>query len=223
MCLCMGVKNQRYGCLNYVKKTVCALALAGTGCTLLFYSPVEADGSGSDDATAVIESFQETLLSVMKDAHNLGYKGRYESLASEVRSTHDLHSIARIVTGRYWRRFSSEQKSQFLAVFAELSIATYAHKFDGYDGEVFEIVSESDMERGDKLVRTVLRKANGDEVSFDYQLRKKENKWIILNIIVDGVSDLALKRSEYTGILRREGFDTLMKKLREKIALYSRP
>ena len=217
----MGVKRSRNGYINPVKETVSALAFTGFVLVLLFLSLVEADESNS--AAALIEGFQATLLSVMKDAHNLGYQGRYQRLAPEVKSTHDLRSIARIVTGRYWRQLSSEQKAQFLATFTELSIATYAHKFDGYDGEKFESVSESDMERGDKLVRTVLRKADGEEVRFDYQMRKKENKWMILNIIADGVSDLALKRSEYTGVLRREGIDTLVNKLREKIALYSQP
>jgi phospholipid transport system substrate-binding protein len=215
----MGIANRRYSHLSLNNKTISGLALTCFLFVLLFTSHAEADEP--DSATAVIEGFQATLLSVMRDAGDLGYQGRYQRLASEVRSTHDLHSIARIVTGRYWRRLIAEQKMQFVDTFAELSIATYAHKFDGYSGEVFEIFSESDMKKDDKLVRTVLRKIDGEEVRFDYQMRKKENKWMILNIIADGVSDLALKRSEYTGILRREGFDALMRKLREKISLYS--
>lgn len=201
-------------------RTPRGFVLTGLLLALLFTSLADADEP--DDAIAVIEGLQATLLSVMKDADTLGYLGRYQRLASEVRATHDLHSIARIVIGRYWRRFSREQKTQFVDTFGELSIATYAHKFDGYNGEVFEVISEENIERGDKIVRTVLKKTDGEEVKFDYHLRQRENKWKILNIIADGVSDLALKRSEYTGVLKREGFDALMRKLQEKIVLYSK-
>lgn len=196
------------------------LLLTGLLIALLFTSPAYADKP--DNAIAVIQGLQATLLSVMRNAEALGYQGRYQKLASQVRSTHDLPSIARIVTGRYWKRLNTEQKNLFVNTFGELSIATYAHKFNGYNGEVFEVISEEDTKRGDKLVRTVLKKNNGEEVRFDYQMRLRENKWVILNIIADGVSDLALKRSEYTGILKREGFDALIRMLQQKIAHYSR-
>jgi len=42
-----------------------------------------------------------------------------------------------------------------------------------------------------------------------------------MNIIADGVSDLALKRSEYTSVLSREGFDALIAKMNEKIESYA--
>ena len=63
----------------------------------------------------------------------------------------------------------------------------------------------------------------GDKpVKFDYMLKEKGNSWRIINIIANGVSDLALKRSEYTTILQREGFDALITKINEKIDNYSK-
>jgi phospholipid transport system substrate-binding protein len=53
-------------------------------------------------------------------------------------------------------------------------------------------------------------------------LKEKGNSWRIINIIANGVSDLALKRSEYTTILQREGFDALINKINEKIDNYSK-
>jgi phospholipid transport system substrate-binding protein len=58
-------------------------------------------------------------------------------------------------------------------------------------------------------------------VKFDYQMKKKDEGWQIINIIADGVSDLALKRSEYTSILSRDGFDVLIAKITEKIDNYA--
>ena len=47
------------------------------------------------------------------------------------------------------------------------------------------------------------------------------NQWRIVNIIVNGVSDLALKRAEYNSLLEREGFQALIAKLEEQIRGYA--
>ncbi|MBL8528930.1 MAG: ABC transporter substrate-binding protein, partial [Burkholderiales bacterium] len=44
----------------------------------------------------------------------------------------------------------------------------------------------------------------------------------IVNIVADGISDLALKRAQYTSIMEREGFDSLLAKLSQKIADYAK-
>ena len=60
------------------------------------------------------------------------------------------------------------------------------------------------------------------DVKFDYMMKKKDEGWQIINIIADGVSDLALKRSDYTSVLNREGFDALIAKINEKIESYAK-
>jgi phospholipid transport system substrate-binding protein len=69
-------------------------------------------------------------------------------------------------------------------------------------------------------VRSKLIDPNGSNVIFDYLLRKVDNQWRIVNVIANGVSDLAVKRAEYRQIIKTEGFNSLLTKLREKIALY---
>jgi phospholipid transport system substrate-binding protein len=192
------------------------------GFSALDLIPVSKAASESiPSASDVVREFQSELLSVMKKANELGYQGRYSKLEPLVKKSHDLQTIARIVTGRAWKGLSDEQRKDFVNLFARLSIATYAHNFDGYSGEAFKFVAESKTSRGDSLVRTALIESDGKEISFDYILRRRDGHWLIINIIADGVSDLALKRSEYTGIIRREGFEALTVKLENKIANYS--
>jgi len=180
-----------------------------------------ADVQKGQDAAEVVAGFQTELISVMKRAAALGYQGRYDALAPLVKSTHDLSAIARIVLGRYWRRLNAEQKLAWTKTFTQLSIATYAHEFNAYSGEAFEFISAKDTSRDDKFIRTRLIKADGKEVQFDYLLRQNDQRWMIINIIANGVSDLALKRSEYSAVIRRDGFDALMTGLADKIELYS--
>jgi phospholipid transport system substrate-binding protein len=169
-------------------------------------------------ASDVVERFHAALISSMKHASELGYVGRFEQLKPAVLESHQLAAIAHITTGRHWRKLNPEQQSSFVSTFTQLSISTYADRFDDYSGESFATISEKMLPRGDALVRTKLSQSDGGEVQFDYVLRHKEGSWKIMNIIVDGVSDLALKRAEYGSILNNDGFDALIQMLHDKIS-----
>jgi phospholipid transport system substrate-binding protein len=186
---------------------------------LLMTHPLQAQSIS--EAAGVVVGFQGRLLEVMKRANELGYAGRLQTLAPAVTDSHDLPTLARIVVGKRWKTLSPGQRQRLVAVFATLSVATYAYRFDGYSGERFELVSQQRTERGDALVRTRLINEDGEEVRLDYLLRTDEGRWRIVNVIADGVSDLALKRAEYRGILRREGFEGLISKLQDKIEQYA--
>ncbi|MEQ1544487.1 ABC transporter substrate-binding protein [Methyloglobulus sp.] len=173
-------------------------------------------------AGKIVDKFQEELIAVMKDGKKLGYSGRYDKLKDAVTNSHDLPKIARIVVGKEWEKLTETQQAQLVDVFSRLSIASYAHNFKDYSGESFTFDNEEETTRGGLVIHTHLTIPDDKPVKFDYMLKEKGDSWRIINIIANGVSDLALKRSEYTTILQREGFDALIAKINEKIDNYSK-
>jgi phospholipid transport system substrate-binding protein len=177
---------------------------------------------GASKARQVVEKFQEELIAVMKNGKKVGYSGRYDKLKGAVSDSHDLGKIARIVVGKEWEKLTEPQQQQLVDVFSRLSIASYAHNFKDYDGETFTFDSEEETSRGGVVIHTLLNVPDDKPVKFDYMMKDNGDSWRIINIIANGVSDLALKRSEYTSILQREGFDALIAKINEKIDNYSK-
>ena len=175
-----------------------------------------------ETAKQVVEKFQTELIAIMKNGKQLGYAGRYDKLSEPVSNSHDLTKIARIVIGKEWEKLSEAQQQKLVDVFVRLSIASYAHNFKDYSGESFVFDSEEETTRGGVVVHSHLIIPDDKPVKFDYMLKEKGDSWRIINIIANGVSDLALKRSEYTTILQREGFDALIAKINEKIDNYSK-
>ena len=175
-----------------------------------------------ETAKQVVEMFQDQLIGVMKQGKELGFKGRYDKLDVAVKKSHDLPKIARIVVGKQWEELTPEQQTKLEAVFSELSVSAYAHNFKDFSGESFSFVSEEETGRGGVVVHTNLQIPGEKDVKFDYMMKKKDDSWQIINIIADGVSDLALKRSDYTSVLNREGFDALIAKIHEKIESYAK-
>ncbi|MDD1605277.1 MAG: ABC transporter substrate-binding protein [Methylococcaceae bacterium] len=175
-----------------------------------------------DGAKQVVDKFQSELIAVMKNGKQLGFTGRYDKLYGPVSNSHDLSKIARIVVGKEWEKLSEAQQKKLVDVFSKLSVASYAHNFKDYSGEAFTIDSEEETARGGVVVYAHLSIPNDKDVKFEYHLKDKDKSWRIINIVANGVSDLALKRSEYTSILQREGFDSLIAKINEKIDNYSK-
>lgn len=181
-----------------------------------------ADPTHDQGPGQVIQDFQDTLIAVMKQGKQLGYTGRYRMLKPVVEETHDLGAIARVAVGQYWMQLDTTQRDELVDTFSKLSIATYASRFDSYGGESFSKPEVAKTANERAIVNSDLIESDGTKVSFAYQLRLGEGKWRIVNIIANGVSDLAMKRAEYTGIIKNNGFATLIEKLKQKISQYQK-
>ena len=177
--------------------------------------------AAAEQPSSTVERLHSTLLAVMKEAEALGFGGRYQKLLPVINEEFDLPFVAHYTLGSSWDELSEEQQHQFIETFRELSVVDYARNFDGYSGQHFTIEEETPLPRGRVRVRSKLIDPNGgSSVVFDYLLHKADNQWRIVNVIANGVSDLAVKRAEYRHIIKAEGFDSLLSKLKEKIALY---
>ena len=166
----------------------------------------------------VVRRLHESLTEAMREGGRLGFKGRLELLTPSVTRTHELDFIARTTLGNLWSKLSPDQQVTFTDTFRQLSISSYADWFKSHEGEAFEFVDQQAMPREQILVRTRIVKGKDEVARLDYVLRETKDGWRIINIMANGVSDLALKRVEYRSILERDGFPALIDMLKKKIA-----
>ncbi len=168
-----------------------------------------------------VDTLHGALLDTMKEGRDLSYQGRRDRLAPVLRQAFDLPYLSKLVTGRYWRSLDATQRETMRKVFEDLTIATYASRFREYKGERFKYASEKPLKRGRVLVRTELIKSDGGIVRLDYVVSPRDSQWRIVNVLADGVSDLALKRADYASVISRQGFEQLLTKLNEQIDQYA--
>lgn len=162
---------------------------------------VAAAARGESGPVAVIDGFQDTLLDVMKRAEALGVEGRYQVLEPRIEETFDLQRMIRVAAGSQWTKATPEERARLLEAFTRLTISTYASRFSGYSGESFETLGERPGPRGTVLVDTRIIRTDGPPVSLNYVLQQKENRWRVVDILLDGsVSELAMRRSEYRNL-----------------------
>ena len=181
----------------------------------LFATAASHAASGSQ---AAVDALHAVLIEVMQQAEALGYDGRRERLEPVLDGSYDLPLISRVVLGRAWNTLSSDQQARMRDVFARLTVATYASRFDAYAGERFDSSPPVPMAGDREHVRAVLTMVDGGTVQFDYVLHLVDGGWRIVNVVADGVSDLALKRAEYAALMEREGFDGLIERIEQQIS-----
>ncbi|EMG39077.1 hopanoid biosynthesis associated membrane protein HpnM [Desulfocurvibacter africanus PCS] len=167
-----------------------------------------------------IERLDRTLLSAMRGGEKLGFEGRYKLLFPVIDTIFADRFMARFSAGRFWRDFSDKQKRQYSEAYLDWSVSAYAERFDSYNGQRFDI-TKVDTQGDQATVVSTLTRTDGKTVDFTYKLRAQEGRWLIVDIIVRDVSQLAMTRSQFTSILGREGFDALMTKLAQKMQVYS--
>jgi phospholipid transport system substrate-binding protein len=173
-------------------------------------------------AVAAVEDLHATLISVMKDAASLGYSGRYARIQPAVERDFDLDFMARFVLGPGWKDLSPADQQRWRTAFEEMTVATYAGRFTGYGGEQFRTLGEEAGAEDSVFVRTVFDRPDADDVQLTYRLRRADGRWQIVDVYQKGtVSELALRRSEYATVLKREGFAKLLESVNQKAAAYA--
>jgi phospholipid transport system substrate-binding protein len=175
--------------------------------------------SAAADAKGTVDSFDASLMDVMKNAEKLGYKGRFDKFEPVITKIYDLPLMTRISVGPQWSTLTPDQQTKVIEAFKQLSIATYASRFDGYGGEQFQITGESPANGGDDIVDTKLVRPNDEPVELNYRLRKNGDDWKIIDVYLSGtISQLANYRSEFAATLRSGGADALVALINQKVA-----
>ena len=203
---------------TFVSRFAVLILLAVLVFTAAHYSSVAAaEEQGPAD---VIKGFNAALLESMK-GRDLGYSGRYKLLEPVFKESFAVPFMASASVGSYWKTLKVKERQTFLDTYTEWSIAQYAHNFNEFSGERFEIASESKPEQGAVTVVSKLIQPNDEHVDFHYRLRKIDALWRIVDIHIYGVSQLALTRVQFVSVIKMKGFDALIAMLREKINHFS--
>ncbi|MGB0515080.1 MAG: ABC transporter substrate-binding protein [Wenzhouxiangellaceae bacterium] len=186
---------------------------------LLIVAPVAPadDPPPPEPPEAVVASLEQQLIDNMR-ATDRDFDQRYALLRPMMDEIMAAARMARYIFGRDWREFEPEQRERFVELFMDLSAATYASQFDQYNNEEFAALEVQRQADDRALVRRQLTTGSGREVAFDYLMTLDHGQWRIVTIVTDGVSDLAMKRSQYRRIVDEQGFDGLIRHLQEAVA-----
>jgi phospholipid transport system substrate-binding protein len=182
-------------------------------------APGRADPAGDGAARATVEQLYDALLEVMHRGEQLAYQERCAQLDPVIRQVYDLPLMSAKTLGRYWKGLSEQDRERWVSTFSRYTVSIYAYNFDEYSGQQFEVLAVEPSSHETLIVRTRIVPVDDDPVDLDYRLRDGEGGWRVIDVFANGtVSELARRRSEFSSVFKRDGFETLLSSLEEKIA-----
>ena len=131
----------------------------------------------------------------------------------------DIPSISRFVLGKYWKQASLDQKKNFMKAFRNYVVKTYSSRFNEYSGEKLKLVNyENEKNPKIFLVHTILERQDAPVIKVDWRIGKKKDRFVILDIIIEGISLAITQRSEFVSVIdQNEGsIDQLISLLKER-------
>jgi len=163
---------------------------------------------------ALAEKAQTSLLA--RDLTTTEHQKRFRNLMLE---SFDLKGVGKWVVGRYWRRISEQDRSEYLRLFEEFIIATYTKRFKAYTEAKLQI-NGTTSRKTSAFVDSQINRQSAKPIRLVWRVNFVDGHYQIIDIVVEGVSWIQTQRSEFVSVIRNNGgkVSGLIKALTKKIA-----
>jgi len=140
---------------------------------------------------------------------------RRAALKSAISGIFDYGEMAKRSLGVNWKGRSKAEQKEFVDLFSTLLENSYAGKIESYENQ--KIVYDKESIDGNYAeVKSRIVTAKRDEYTLDYRLMKEGNRWMVYDVVIEGVSLVSNYRSQFNKIITSQGYGSLVKKLRAK-------
>ena len=118
----------------------------------------------------------------------------------------DVPSIAQFVLGLYWPRATQEQRAEYIKLFEDFVVRSYAKKFADYSGDGFKTGAIIKMSGSDSVVSSQIRaREDKPPVRVDWRVRDNDTHYRIVDVMVEGISMSVTHRDEFAAVIRSSG------------------
>jgi phospholipid transport system substrate-binding protein len=165
-------------------------------------------------ATDVVKAKQTALFDLLQK------QGNDAKVSATLDEILDYQSMAEASLGSEWAARSDAEKAQFSDLLKQLVRRSYERNIKKTLSYNIEYIGETEKNARVIVKTKAVSKSDkrADPVEIDYTLAQKDGKWRIQDIKTDGVSLVSSYRSQFTKIIKKDGFPTLITKMKDKIA-----
>jgi phospholipid transport system substrate-binding protein len=197
---------------------ILVIFVAAIALTTLF----PARAAAEDDAGSFVKELGDQAINLLT-ANGIADAERETRFRDLFRANFDVERIGRFTLGKHVRRADELQMAEFLKLFEDFIVVTYASRFSEYSGETFSIRSVRSQPGRDTLVLTeIVRSSGGSPYRIDWQVRSENGVLKITDVKVEGISMSVTQRAEFGSVIRHHGgVDGLIEELRSKATYLS--
>jgi phospholipid transport system substrate-binding protein len=174
--------------------------------------PLTSVKAAPDSAVGVVRDFQAGVLEVLKKVKTMDVQGRFGLVAPLTKQNMHLTLMVATASSPYWRGGSETQKANLVKAFHRMGASSIVTLFDEYDGEVFRIWRTRKTSGPTVLVDTKIgNPKDQDPTEVTYVTAKIQGRWWIIDVIVaGGISEVKVRKNEFSAVLQKGGLDELI-------------
>jgi len=170
--------------------------------------------------TAAVKRLLDSVRSYKKDSPDLSAQekaanSQAQKVAEEILA---MKELAQNVLGPEWTKLKANEQKNFMQLLTTLFQKVAYPKSAEFFGDL-QIEFRNEKITGEEaIVETRVSHPKEGQIDINYQLRQINNKWMIADVLLDGVSLLANVRSQIQQVIAKESYRGLVKRMREKLA-----
>lgn len=185
-------------------------------------TPAAHADSHTDTSVQFINKLSNQAIETLTDA-SISAEQRRVEFRKLFRDGFAVNGIARFVAGRYWRKASEADRTEYLELFEDVIVNTWADRFSQYSGQKFEVLSATDAtpdkSREDvALVESLFFTSPTSPVRLEWRVASKGELFKIVDVKLEGISMATTQRDEFNSVVSKNGrsLEALIKELRRR-------
>ncbi len=127
----------------------------------------------------------------------------------------DFGETAKRSLARHWQARTPAEREEFVALFTDLLERSYIGKIELFNGEKIAYVGEQ-VDGDQAVVRTRVITKQGTEIPVDYRMLRRGDRWLVYDVVIEGVSLIANYRTQFNKIIQTSSYQELVKKMKTK-------
>lgn len=185
---------------------------------LLLLATGLAPAQAQEPAELVLERTHAVLeaISSRHEAYKADPAKLRQFVKSQLLDVMDRPYSAQLVLARHARGASPQQILDFADALTDSLLRRYADALLDIDpGTDVQIASSTPLRDGQmtRVASRIVRRA-GEPVQVDYMFRKKDDQWLVFDVIVEGISYVQTYRNQFDEQLRSRSLDEVIEGLR---------
>jgi len=147
---------------------------------------------------------------------------RKSALHQVLKEVFDEEEFARRSLKGNWGNLSETERKEFTIVFTDLLETTYFDKIETYVKEAENFSSANISYVNEKImgrfavVGTKINIGNNGCFAVDYRMIKKNENWVVCDLVIEGVSIVKNYRAQFNEVLVNSSFSDLILRLKAK-------
>ncbi|MDH5750382.1 MAG: ABC transporter substrate-binding protein [Rhodospirillales bacterium] len=154
-------------------------------------------------ASMTMQAFGLEAIGVLSDPSLDGAKREtyfHDLLARDL----DIPVLAKFMLGKHWRKTQGEQREAYEKVFRIFILKTYSSRLGGSHFDRFEVIKSEKSGKNDILVHSQVSEGQRKPIRAVWRLRERNGKFVILDLMVEGISMALTLRQEFAAIIREK-------------------